>query len=114
MLECLVSLRRWWIDFIQETSVALADFLVCGIDGCPDIESIVELIDVFAQARPLDRFGNTARLQYAMTRSLAAFVQYVYYYYLTDPLTAAQLGIAPEYDRNGVRVGLTTVVPLMR
>jgi len=67
-----------------------------------------------AQARPLDRFGNTARLQYAMTRSLAAFVQYVYYYYLTDPLTAAQLGIAPEYDRNGVRVGLTTVVPLMR
>ena len=67
-----------------------------------------------AQERPLDRFGNTARLQYAMTRSLAAFVQYVYYYYLTDPLTAAQLGIAPEYDRNGVRVGLTTVVPLMR
>jgi hypothetical protein len=67
-----------------------------------------------AQARPLDRFGNTVRLQYAMTRSLAAFAQYIYYYYLTDPITAAQLGIAPEYDRNGFRIGLTTFVPLMR
>jgi opacity protein-like surface antigen len=67
-----------------------------------------------ARDRSLDRFGSTVRLQYAITRNLATFAQYLYYYYRMDPLTALQVGISPEYDRNGFRVGLTTIVPLLR
>jgi hypothetical protein len=57
--------------------------------------------------------GDT-RLRFAMSKLLATYVEYVYYFYnfpLDMPLAP---GIPPRFSRNGVRVGLTLWAPVRR
>jgi hypothetical protein len=58
--------------------------------------------------------GADLRMQYAVTRSLAVYTQYLYYFY--DFTGNAQLptGIPSGLERHGVRAGLTLWVPAVR
>lgn len=54
------------------------------------------------------------RLQYALTSYLAAYAQYLYHEYrFTDDVLIDQR-LPRRLDRQGVRVGLTTTIPLIR
>jgi hypothetical protein len=61
-----------------------------------------------------DTYGSDLRIRYALMRSLAAYGQYLYYFY--DFTGNAQLptGIPSGLERNGVRAGLTLWVPAVR
>jgi hypothetical protein len=53
-------------------------------------------------------------LQYGITRFLAATANYMYYRYRFDPLVAVDPRFPRSLSRNGVQLGLTTSVPLLR
>ena len=57
--------------------------------------------------------GTLAR--YGLSRSLALYVQYVYYFYDFQQKTALPGGLPPSLERNGIRVGVTVwASPLRR
>lgn len=55
-----------------------------------------------------------ARLQYALTSYLATYVQYVYHYYRFSDQVVLDPRFPRSLDRQGVRVGVTTSIPLIR
>lgn len=59
-------------------------------------------------------YTGTARLRYALTRTWAAYAEYVYYFYEFNPELRVLPGVPRGLERNGVRVGLTLWVPLLR
>jgi opacity protein-like surface antigen len=61
-----------------------------------------------------DSAGANAGLQYALTRHLAAYVNYVYYQYSFPPGVAIDPRFPQRLARNGVRVGLQTSIPVIR
>lgn len=64
--------------------------------------------------RNFDTALANARVRLALTDKLALFAQYFYYQYNFDPTIAEQVIVAPELERQGVRVGLTFWLPLVR
>lgn len=59
-----------------------------------------------------DTYTTSARVSYALTRTLSAYGQYLYYYYSfgdSTLLTEGQSGL----ERNGVRAGVTMSIPLV-
>lgn len=60
-----------------------------------------------------DTWTNAARVQVALARSTAAFVQYYRYRYIYED-TVLPVGLPSDFDRQGVRFGLTFWVPLLR
>lgn len=70
----------------------------------------------------LDRAGNnghrgqsvTSQLNYALNSTFALFARYIYYTYRYDEGIPLDSRLPRALDRQGVRVGLTTTVPLIR
>ncbi len=56
----------------------------------------------------------TAQLHYALTQYLALYSRYIYYQYQYDEGIPLDPRLARAMDRQGVRVGLTTSIPLIR
>ncbi|MCA1652537.1 MAG: hypothetical protein LC753_20480 [Acidobacteria bacterium] len=88
---------------------------------------ITPRIDVLASARyssgasalnrdtlVFDTYGADLRVRYALTRSLAVYGQYLYYYYEFQRNTRLPTGIPSGLERNGLRAGLTLWVPALR
>jgi hypothetical protein len=99
----------------------LTDALSAGISGL-----ITRRLDLSALARwsfgKLDRPGRTAhdgfvgtvQARYALARYVALFARYLYYQYEFGPDVPLDPGLARSLDRQGVRVGVTASVPLIR
>lgn len=60
------------------------------------------------------RTSATAQATYALSRFLAVYTRYVYYQYQYGQDVALDPRLARGLDRQGVRLGLTTSVPLIR
>lgn len=56
----------------------------------------------------------STQAQYAVNRFLAVFARYFYYDYEFTDVSSLRPGLPPTAQRNGVRVGVTTSVPLIR
>jgi opacity protein-like surface antigen len=68
-------------------------------------------------ARSSDTFATTsvtAGLEYGISRRLAAFVNYVYYQYEFATQAAVDPRFPDRLNRDGVRMGLSTSIPLIR
>lgn len=63
-------------------------------------------------ASPFTTYTGDARLRFAVNRTFAAYVDYVFYYYDIGPGTQLPLGVPPGLTRNGVRTGLTMWIPV--
>ena len=61
-----------------------------------------------------DSASASAGLEYGLTRFLAAYANYVYYRYAFPEGLAVDPRFPHSLARNGVRVGLTTSLPLIR
>jgi len=62
----------------------------------------------------LNTYTVNARLRYGLTRTVAAYAEYLYYYYDFDRALLLAPGLPPGLERNGVRAGLTFWVPAFR
>jgi hypothetical protein len=58
-----------------------------------------------------DTYTGAGRLRFAFTPRLAAYVEYVYYYYDFSRAASLAPGLPPALERNGVRGGLTVLLP---
>ena len=61
-----------------------------------------------------DTYTGDVRLRYALTRTFAAYVEYLYYFYDSRGSVPIAPGIPAGLERNGVRAGLTLRVPALR
>ena len=61
-----------------------------------------------------DTYTGTVRLRYTLTRGLAAFGEYLYYFYDFRGTTQLGPGIPQSLERNGGRAGFTLDVPVLR
>ena len=59
-------------------------------------------------------FSASTQLQYALNGWLAMFARYFYYDYELTDQAALEAGLPVAAQRNGVRIGITTTVPLIR
>jgi hypothetical protein len=65
-----------------------------------------------AAAPPFDSYAAWARIQTGLTQSLAAYAEYRFYRYEFTDTAARPIGLPSNFQRNGVRVGLSLWVPL--
>jgi hypothetical protein len=61
-----------------------------------------------------DAITASTQAQYALNRFLAVFARYFYYDYEFADVAALDPSLGPSAQRNGVRVGVTTTLPLIR
>jgi hypothetical protein len=59
-----------------------------------------------------DSYSGSARVRRALTRSLAAYLEYLFYHYDFNELADRPVGLPQTFSRNGVRVGLSLWLPL--
>jgi hypothetical protein len=59
-------------------------------------------------------YTGDVRMRFAMSKLLATYVEYVYYFYNFDRNLPLPPDIPPRFSRNGVRIGLTLWVPVRR
>jgi hypothetical protein len=62
----------------------------------------------------LDTYSADVQMRYALTRNLAAYGEYLYYFYDFQGNTQLAPGVPRGLERNGVRAGLTLWVPAFR
>jgi hypothetical protein len=60
-----------------------------------------------------DTYTGDLRVRYALTRKLAAFADYFYYYYDFKGDPRLLVGIPPTLERSGIRAGLMLWVPVL-
>lgn len=65
-------------------------------------ESVLQRTNMF-----FDTYTGEARVRYALTPSVAAYAQYVYYFYDFGGNSQLAPAVPRRFERNGVRVGLT-------
>jgi hypothetical protein len=58
-----------------------------------------------------DTYTGAGRVRFAFTPRLAAYLEYVYYYYDFSGATSLAPGLPPTLERNGIRGGLTVLLP---
>ena len=61
-----------------------------------------------------DTYTGDVTIRFALTRSLAIFAEYLYYYYQFRGRAELLIGMPSGLERNGGRVGLTLWVPALR
>jgi hypothetical protein len=61
-----------------------------------------------------DTYQGSLRFQFALTKTSAIHVEYLYYLYDFLGITQLAPGVSPRLERNGVRVGLRLFVPALR
>ena len=59
-----------------------------------------------------DTYTGNLRFQYALSRSFAAYAEYLYYFYDFRGNTQGQLAFPDELERNGARIGITLWLPV--
>jgi len=69
---------------------------------------------LIGSASPFTTYTGDARVRYALNHTVAAYVEYLFYFYDIGPGIVLPLGIPPGLTRNGVRVGVTMWVPVRR
>lgn len=97
----------------------LADSVTARLDGLLARRVDVRLAAAYSAGE--SALGGTAslfntytanlRVRYGLTRTLAAYGEYLYYFYDSRGTLALVPGLPPTFERNGVRAGLMLRVP---
>ena len=99
------------------TSEMLANQLATQVDGFLGRRFSVQVggrFDVSDESSNYKSYAGAARLNYAMSRNLQAFVHYIYYHYRFGPTVEIPDTMSRQLDRQGVRVGITLWAPVLR
>jgi hypothetical protein len=95
-------------------STDIEGFLTSRLDITASARYSTGASALYRSALTFDTYGADVRVRYALTRSLAVYGQYLYYFYDFQQATTLPTGIPPGLERNGVRAGLTVWVPALR
>lgn len=68
----------------------------------------------YNQSRKFSTYTFSTQVRYGINRWLGLFGQYFFYHYTLNPEFARTAALPSGFDRQGARVGLTTIVPLIR
>ena len=71
-------------------------------------------VGVAAESSPYDSFSNTARLEVALGRQVALYLEHFYYRYAIASAAVLPPMLAGSLNRKGARVGLTLWTPIVR
>jgi hypothetical protein len=71
-------------------------------------------IGLTTNAQRFESYSAWVRARTALTRSLAAYAEYLFYHYEFDERLTRPPGLPPRYSRNGVRIGLSWWLPLIK
>jgi hypothetical protein len=69
---------------------------------------------VFQGTSAFDSYNGDLRLRYALNRTLATYIQYLYYVYDFGGNTRLAAGMAPRLERNAVRAGFMLWLPVVK
>jgi hypothetical protein len=100
--------------FVDGLSGELGGFITPRIDVAGSARYSSGASAFNRSALTFDTYGADLRIRYGLTRSLAVYGQYLYYYYDFQRNTQLPTGIPLGLERNGIRVGLTLWVPVLR
>jgi hypothetical protein len=114
--------RRGLEYIVDLPTPVTADGIGIGVDGLLSRRLDVLVNAGFSSGESLlnrnglqfDTYTGNLRMRYALTRTWATYVEYLYYYYDFRQPTLLMPGIPAGLERNGVRAGLTLWVPALR
>ncbi len=69
---------------------------------------------VLQQSSQFDTYTGDIRSSIGLTRTLSAYLEYLYYFYDFGTSGLLAPGLPQKQSRNGIRVGLTLSTPLLR
>ena len=117
------AMYRRGVDFVPGlTEPVETDGATARIDGLltPRLDAMVSAAYLSGDAvfnnttDTFDTYTGTVRLRYAVARTVAAYVEYLYYFYDFHGYPHLVPGVPPTFERNGVRAGLTLLIPAIR
>jgi hypothetical protein len=118
--------RAYWrrgLEYVIDLPTPVfADGVSVGADGLLSRRMDMTIATGFSSGESLlnrnslqfDTYTGDLRLRYALTRTWAAYVQYLYYFYDFRERALLLPGIPAGLTRNGARAGITLWVPALR
>ena len=98
--------------FSDSANAAVGGLITRRLDVSLSANYMTGTSAVRRNAPRFDSYSASARLRRALHRSLAVYVEYLFYHYNFHELADRPFGLPPEFSRNGARVGLSFWLPL--
>ena len=98
--------------FSDSANVAVGGLITRRLDLSLNANYITGTSAVRRNSARFDSYSASARLRRALHRSLAVYVEYLFYHYNFHEVADRPFGLPREFSRNGVRVGLSLWLPL--
>jgi hypothetical protein len=98
--------------FSDSANVTLGGLLTRRTDLLLNANYITGTSGLSAGGPRFDSYSASARVRRALGRNLAAYCEYLFYYYDFTQVADRPTGLPQEFSRNGVRVGLSLWLPL--
>jgi hypothetical protein len=98
--------------FSDVASSSVGGLLTRRVDVAVNASYFTGSVGLSQGAPRFDSFSASARLRRALTRTLGAYVEYLFYRYEFDEAAVRPAGLPPMFNRNGARVGLSVWLPL--
>ena len=120
--QARANYRRGVEYMVDIPEPVFADSLGIGIDGFVTRRIDVALTGGFSVGKSLlntselayDTYLGSARVRYALTRTVATYVEYLYYFYDFAEGSPLLIGVPHGLERHGARAGFTLWMPALR
>ena len=99
--------------FSDSANVSLGGLLTRRTDLFVNANYLTGASSLNLRAPRFDSYSASVRVRRALNRSLAAYVEYLFYHYDFTLVLDRPAGLPAEFTRKGVRVGLSLWLPLM-
>jgi hypothetical protein len=100
--------------FSDSANASLSGLLTRRTDLFLNVNYITGTSGLSGRGPRFDSFSATARVRRALSRSLAAYCEYLFYQYDFTQVVDRPAGLPQEFSRSGVRVGLNLWLPLTK
>jgi hypothetical protein len=120
--QARANVRRGVEYLVDLPTPVFADGISAGLDGLLSRRVDVSMFIGYSDGASIETrdsvafstYTGTIRGRYALSRTLAVYLEYLRYYYEFRGRAPLLAGIPSRWDRTGVRAGLTLWVPTLR
>ena len=98
--------------FSDSANVGIQGLMTRRVDVAVNANYITGTDGLGQGSARFDSYSASARVRRALTRTLAGYVEYLFYHYNFDEAADRPVGLPRKFNRNGVRVGLSLWLPL--
>jgi hypothetical protein len=97
----------------DEASTTLGGFWTRRLEFSTTASFFRGTVGISARSPKFDSYSSVGRLRAAVSRTLAAYVEYFFYQYRFADGGIRPIGLPQSFDRRGARVGVSLYVPLI-